>query len=209
MMTIEAAFQKLAATFGVVREELENLSLTVIEDRPASDAELPIERLGDLTVELRGWAEEGLASAVAASREAAHPANLRAASTGLLLANQSFIRLKHRFFDEAAAHHAIDRLRRASRARGGEWLSWSQSVIRALNACRPLLHELDKILLDTWEELVERLANRSVSLQATSIGQQITSPPPSLDAELDRATSVMTAAENLAAAAILRAGDLR
>ena len=33
-MTIEAAFQKLAATFGVVREELENLSLTVIEDRP-------------------------------------------------------------------------------------------------------------------------------------------------------------------------------
>ena len=175
-MTIEAAFQKLAAKLTFMREEFENLGLTVIEDKPANDEVLLVDRLGDLTTELHGWAEEALAGALAAAKAVEHPANLHAARTALTEANFSVIRLKHRFFEDAIGHHAIDSLRRASRARGGEWLSWSQSVVQALNACRPPLRELDELLLDAWSELVDRLASRSVSVQTTSIGQQIAAP---------------------------------
>lgn len=173
-MTIEVAFQKLVAKLTIVREELEALGLTVIEDRPANDEVLLVDRLGDLTMELRGWAEEALASALEAAQAAEHPANLHAACAALIAANQSMIRLRRRFFEDALAHHAIDGLRRASRTRGGEWPSWSQSVVQALNACRPPLRELDEVMLETWAELADRLGSRSVSVQTTSIGQQIT-----------------------------------
>jgi hypothetical protein len=173
-MTIEAAFQKLAQKLTIMREELESLGLTVIEDRPGDDEVLLVDRLGDLTMDLRGWAEEALASALEARRAGEHPANLHAARTALAAANLSFIRLRRRFFEDAIAYHVIDGLRRASRARGGEWPSWSQSVVQALNACGPPLRELDEVLLETWAELADRLGNRSVSVQATSIGQQIT-----------------------------------
>jgi hypothetical protein len=176
-MTIEAAFQKLTAKLTMMREEFESLGLTVIEDRPANDQVLLVDRLGDLTTELCGWAEEALASAFKASQAAEHPANLHAARTALAEANLSVIRLEHRFFEDAIAHHAIDGLRRASRARGGEWLSWSQSVVQALNACRSPLRELDEMLLETWAELADRLGSRSVSVQTTSIGQQIAASP--------------------------------
>ena len=175
-MTIEAAFQKLTAKLTRLREELESLGLTVIEDRPANDEVLLVDRLGDLATELRGWAEEALEFSRAASQAAEHPANLHAARLALTEANQSLIRLKNRFFQDAIAHHAIDGLRRASLARGGEWMSWSQSVVQALNACRRPLREIDEVLLETWTELAERLGARSVSVQTTSIGQQIAAP---------------------------------
>jgi hypothetical protein len=175
-MAIEAVFQSLSTAFGAMRDALQSLGLTVIEDRPLHDEVLLVERLGNIVDDLRGWTEEGCASALEAQKAIAHPPDLHHARRALGAANERFIRLEYRFFSEAVTYETINGLRRFGRQRGSEWLGWSTSVMQALDACRAPLRALDDAFLQTWQELCERLAARSVSMQTTNIGQQISAP---------------------------------
>jgi hypothetical protein len=172
-MAIEAAFLHLTSKFDAMRDALQSLGLTAIEDRPPHDEVLLVERLGNIVEDLRGWTEEGLASAVEAREAVTHPPDLHRARYGLVAANERFVLLEYRFFGEAVAYDMIEGLLRFGRQRGGEWLSWSRSVVQALDACRAPVRALDEAFLQTWQELGERLGARSVSLQTTNIGQQI------------------------------------
>jgi hypothetical protein len=177
-MAIEAAFTHLISHFTAMREALQSLSLTVIEDRPPQGELLSVDRLGNLVEDLRGWVEEGNDSAVQARQAVSHPADLHRARQALGISNERFISLEYRFYGEAVAHHTIGELRRLGSRRGPEWPGWSKSVMQSLEACRAPLRALDEAFLQTWQELAERLGSRSVSLQTTNIGQQI-SPSPS------------------------------
>lgn len=94
------------------------------------------------------------------------------------IANDRFVTLEYRFFGDAVSYETIDALTRFGRQRGREWLGWSGSVVQALEACHAPVHALDAALLKAWQELSERLGSRSVSLQTTNIGQQISAPTP-------------------------------
>jgi hypothetical protein len=177
-MAIEAAFLHLVAKFDAMRDALHSLGLTVIEDQPRRDQVLLVERLGNLVEDLRGWAEEGLVSAVEAREAVAHPPDLHRACRGLGAANERFILLEYRFLDEAVTYDLIDGLMRSSRQRGREWLSWSRSVVQALDASRAPLRALDEAFLAAWQELGERQGARSMSVQTTNIGQQISASAP-------------------------------
>jgi hypothetical protein len=177
-MALEAAFQQLATAFNTVREALQSLGLTVIEDRPPRDEVLLVERLGNLVDDLRGWTEEGCASAAIARDVVAHPPDLQRAREALALAHERFLLLEYRFFDEAVAHRTINALLRFGHQRGGEWLGWTKSVVLALDFCRAPIRALDVALLQAWKEFGERLGARSVCPQTTDIGQQAASPPP-------------------------------
>jgi hypothetical protein len=171
-MAIEAVFLRLVTASEALHDALHSLGLTVIEDRPRYDAVLLVERLGDLVDDLRGLSLEGLVAAKEAQQAVAHPFDWYRARCALGEANERFIRLKHRFVDEAASHEAIDGLMRFGRERGYQWLAWSRSVVLALHGCRAPLRVLDASSLEAWQELSERLGMRSVSVQTTSIGQQ-------------------------------------
>jgi hypothetical protein len=175
-MAIEAVFAHLTAAFVALRDALQCLGLTVIEDRPPHDEVLLVERLGNLVEDLRGWTEEGCSAAVAAEQAVAHPPDLYRARRALGTANERLIQVEYRFLGEAACHDMIDPLLRFGRQRGREWLGWSKSVVEALDACRAPIRTLDEAFLRAWQEFGERLGARSVSLQTTNIGQQI-SPP--------------------------------
>jgi hypothetical protein len=177
-MAIEAAFLHLVAKFDAMRDALHSLGLTVIEDQPRRDQVLLVERLGNLVEDMRGWAEEGLVSAVEAREAVAHPPDLHRARRGLGAANERFILLEYRFLDEAVTYDLIDGLMRSSRQRGREWLSWSRSVVQALDASRAPLRALDEAFLAAWQELGERQGARSMSVQTTNIGQQISASAP-------------------------------
>jgi hypothetical protein len=177
-MAIEAAFLHLVAKFDAMRDALHCLGLTVIEDQPRRDQVLLVERLGNLVEDLRGWAEEGLVSAVEAREAVAHPPDLHRARRGLGAANERFILLEYRFLDEAVTYDLIDGLMRSSRQRGREWVSWSRSVVQALDASRAPLRALDEAFLAAWQELGERQGARSMSVQTTNIGQQISASAP-------------------------------
>jgi hypothetical protein len=177
-VAIEAEFLRLTTAFEAMREALQSLGLTVIEDRPSHGEVLLVERLGNLVEDLRGWAEEGLATAMRGREAVTHPPDLHRARHTLGVANECFIRLEYRFLDEAVSYETVDALVRFGRQRGREWLSWSGSVVQALDGCRKPLQVLDEALLHAWQELAERLGTRSVSLQTTNIGQQISTLSP-------------------------------
>jgi hypothetical protein len=175
-MAIETVFLNLTRKFDAMCEALQSLALTAIEDRPASGEVLLVDRLGNLVEDLRGWAEEAREAAVQAGAALAHPADLNLGRRALALANERFIRLEYRFFDEAVAHAMVSELTRFGRQRGREWLSWTGGVVQALDACRSPLRELDEALFHAWQELGERLGSRSLSVHTNNIGQQITAP---------------------------------
>jgi hypothetical protein len=176
-MAIEAAFTQLVTHFTAVRDALQSLSLTVIEDRPPQGELMLVERLGNLVEDLRGWTEEGYAAAVQARQAASHPPDLHRARHALGVSNERFISLEYRFYGEAVAHHMIGELLRLGSRRGPEWPGWCKSAVQSLDACRAPLRTLDESFLQTWQELAERLSSRSVSVQTTNIGQQISPPP--------------------------------
>ena len=172
-MAIEAVFLQLDTACDAVREALQSLGLTVIEDRPPHDEVLLVERLGNLVDDMRGWTEEGCASVGTAREAVTHPPDLQRARQALSVAHERFLLLEYRFFDEAVTHRTIDALMRFGQQRGREWLGWAKSVVLALDSCRAPIRALDEALLQAWRELGERLGARSVSLQTTNIGQQI------------------------------------
>jgi len=175
-MAIESVFLQLTAAFAALRDALQSLGLTVIEDQPQHDDILLVERLGNLVEDLRGWTEEGCAAAGEAQQASAHPPDLHRARRALGQANEHYLRMAHRFAGEGVAYDTIDPLLRFGRQRGREWLGWTKSVVLGFDACRAPLRALDEAFLHAWQELAERLASRSVSLQTTNIGQQISSP---------------------------------
>jgi hypothetical protein len=175
-VAIEAVFLRLTSAYAAMRDALQSLGLTVIEDRPPHDEVLLVERLGNLVEDLRGWTEEGYRAAVEARKAIDHPPDLHRVRRALGQGNERLIVVEYRFFGEAVAHDTVESLLRFGRQRGREWLGWSKSVVEALDACRTPLRALDEAFLQAWQELGERLATRSVSLQTTNIGQQISAP---------------------------------
>jgi hypothetical protein len=186
-MSIEAVFLNLTRKFDVMRDALQSLALTAIEDRPASGEVLLVERLGNLVEDLRGWAEEAREAAEQASHALAHPTDLNLGRRALAVANERFIRLEYRFFDGATSHGTVSELIRFGRQQGREWLSWTGGVVQALDACRSPLRELDEALFQAWQELGERLGSRSLTVQTNNIGQQITAAAPPRRAAASRA----------------------
>jgi hypothetical protein len=170
---LEATFQTLVARFRAAREAFASLRLTVVEDRPPRDEVLLVDRLGNTVEDLRGWIEEGLASAEDALEAVGHPLDSHRARRALALANERFIRLEYKFFFDGASHEQVEELARFGRRRGREWLGWTGSVVQAIDQCREPLRQVDEVLLLAWQEFSERLGTSAVSVQTTNIGQQI------------------------------------
>ncbi len=177
-MAIEAEFLHLATAFEALREVLQSLGLTVIEDRPSRGEVLLVERLGNLVEDLRGLSEEGLEAAQQARRAVGHPLDGYRVRQALGCASERFIALKFQFFNNAVSHETIDALQRFGRQSGGEWLGWSASVVTGLQRCREPLRALDEAVLQAWQELSERLGSGALSVQTTNIAQQIAVPRP-------------------------------
>jgi len=194
-MAIEPVFLALVGKFDALCEALQSLALTAIEDRPAHGDVLLVERLGDLVEDLRGLTEEAREAARQAQDALAHPSDFNLGRRALGAASERFIRVEYRFFAEAASYGTIAELRRFGRQRGREWLSWTGGAVEALEACRTPLREADEALFRGWQELGERLGSRSLMVQTSAIGQQITSPQPrpgSLQPKRDRVTDGLT-----------------
>ncbi len=172
-MTIEATFNSLLGNFGALRESLQNLRLTVVEDRPLREGVVIVDRMGDAIDDLSGWLEEGSEGARQAAKAANYPFDGPRAIQGLRDASTRFVRIREKFFFGLASYPQVADLIRLGKSRGREWRAWSGSVKEALDQTGRAISELDQVLLGAWQELAERVSASSVSVRTTNIGQQI------------------------------------
>jgi hypothetical protein len=170
-MTLDAAFKELSARWERLAEELEHgLLWSVTETKPAEEHMLATHYVDGAT-DLVSAAREGLAACRAAVD----------AGPSLGLAGQALLRCQERynvvtelFNSRLASYGRLRRLRRFGREKRGAWRGWAAHVRKALDRCHRPMDDLRWALFSCWQEVTDRVGTVSVAVQATNIGQQIT-----------------------------------
>jgi hypothetical protein len=172
-VALEATFEDLVAHLHRVGDVLNGARLTVQEDRPADDG-APIDRLADAVDDAIGWLEEAKAAAFDAQQAAAaHPFDGQRASRALASCQERFLRMSEHFAAELVSHERLADVRRFSRTRGGEWRAWAAEATAAIDRCRDPLDAAARALFQCWRDLTERLGASGISVQTTTVGQNI------------------------------------
>jgi hypothetical protein len=175
-MAIEKTFRALQVELGKLREALEALGTTIDEDRPAPNAVAVTARLGDSVLAIRGAIEEARAAAAQAVQSATHPMDTERARRALAGCQEQFHRFVSQFVSDLMSYENLEDLMSVARERGRHWERWVSVVRQGLDQCRVLADQVRDALFLCWQELAEKLGTASVSVQNTTIGQQITLP---------------------------------
>jgi hypothetical protein len=174
-MALEAAFSDLATQLRALQESLIDLRLAAVEEKPARGDLVLVDLYGDGADELIGSIEEALQSAEGGYRSALPPVDLDRARRELTACHESYIRLSRRFKDDLTRYERVADLAGIGRRRGRAWGLWAFNVKSGLDRCQQPLFDVDEALLACWREIGERVGMTSVSVQATNIGQVMTS----------------------------------
>jgi hypothetical protein len=175
-MVLEATFADLSAHLQALRDSLKTLRTTAVEDRPLQGDAVLVDVFGDAADDLSGWLEEAIDAAETGRQAVGGPVDLDRARRSLAVCQERFNRLTDRFTSDLVRYERIAELVRLGRERGGEWRAWSRSVKEALDDCRQPIYDATQGLFQCWQELAERAGMTSVSVQTTTIGQQIRIP---------------------------------
>jgi hypothetical protein len=170
-MTLEAAFNNLSGRWQALYEQLEqDLLWAAVETKPDEEHSLAsryVDGITDLVDEARQAAEDARGFTEGSP-------DFAQTTRRLLGVQRRFARVAQRLTEDLLAYSRVRKLRRFGRERGGAWQAWSVQVHRALQRCQGPLADLGKSLLQCWEEVAERVGMTVVSVQNTSVGQQIT-----------------------------------
>jgi hypothetical protein len=154
-VTVEAAVGKLVRELKRLKDELEAVRVTMVEDRPSGEAFVE-DRLGDAVEELVGWSVEAVAAAEKI-REAVvgERVKLRFVRKSLGESQRSFHRVLQRY-NELVSYERMAELLELGRGRRGEWAAWVAAVREGLEKCREPLEAVTEGYLECWEEIAER-----------------------------------------------------
>jgi hypothetical protein len=167
----EATFREMRVQIRMLQEALEALGTTVEEDKPQRDDVVVTASLSDAVLASRGLLEEASNAADDACRAVVYPLDGDRVRRALALCHERFHRFSHHFSFELASYERIDDLRTVGKERGQDWLNWASVVRQGLEQSRALVEEARSTLFLCWQELAERIATTSVSIQNTTIGQ--------------------------------------
>lgn len=175
-MTLEAAFGDLCTHLYKLHEGLIGLRTTVVEDKPLKGDSVLVDVFGNAADDVLGWLDEALGAASEGQQAAGYPIDLECARRALATCQERFNRITHQFTSNLVLYERIAELTRFGRKRRGEWHAWADGVKEALDQCQQPLYEVNQTLFRCWQEMTERVGMTSVSVQATTVGQQITVP---------------------------------
>ncbi len=174
-MTIGTAFKQLGA-LQALREELVGLRTTIREDRPLGGDSVLVDMFGDDADDMLGWLAEALTAARDGQQAVEHQLDLNGAWRALTTCQQRFGQIEYRLFD-LISYDRLAPLMHFGRQQGGEWRAWTSSVKAALDRCQSPIYDVNQALFRCWQEIGERAGLSSVSVQATNLGQLITTVP--------------------------------
>jgi hypothetical protein len=168
-------YENLLTAIRSAFARFQELRLTVVEDTPAGDGAILVERSGDRIDDIVGWLAES-ADAVAEAifkRETAQERDcLRNA---LAFSDTQAIKVSAAFSRDLVSYSAIRELRRLGKKRGPEWALWAYSVEQALDGCRAPVEAVQRALVAAWKELA-REVGAGVVVTNTNVGFTTGSP---------------------------------
>jgi len=172
-MALRKTFDQLVIGLGEMANAVRELEVHVA-DESAADAVL-VERLEEAVQDLLADVREARVAAGRAlgpgERTPGFDVTVRELASG-----HDHVLDATRKLGAMLAHESIRDLLELGTRRGGGWLPWAREVHDALERCRAPLDHVHRYLLECWQDVAERAAAGSVSVQATNIGQQVTVP---------------------------------
>jgi hypothetical protein len=178
------ALGKTCETFSVQLNELFR-AVDVLQgrarDSESQDSALP-GILGEAADDMHGWLADALAAAREAVEASAGPVELDRTRRALVGAKEAYFHVVEASLPLFATER-LEEIEAIGPELKGDWPDWAEHVTDALTQCREQFDTLLPALFDCFEELAERATAGSVSVQNTSIGQQVTIPHEELAAE--------------------------
>jgi hypothetical protein len=175
-VALDKTFRELSESLRKLRDSFLAIQLTVREDVPSQGSVVLVDKFADAVDDSLGWVEEALTAALEAGRAVAPPANVELTRRALSRSQEQFHCMQERFQSELVSYQRLKDLTAFGRSRRGEWLGWVRTVRGGLEQCQSPMEQASRCLSDCWQEIAERAAMTSVSVQSTNIGQQIATP---------------------------------
>jgi hypothetical protein len=173
-VALEATFRELHTRLMNLQDNLLALRLTVAEDKPLKGEAALVDQFEDSILDAMGLLDECLHSSRAAQKAVGLPLNMDQARRALTTCQNRFHLAAQRYSEELISYEKLRDLASLGKTRGREWASWAGSVKHGLEQCRQPIDAVGKALAACWQEIAERIGTTSISVQATNIGQQIT-----------------------------------
>jgi small-conductance mechanosensitive channel len=172
-MTLKSSFQDLADKLDRLRATFEEiLQWAITQGKPEHEDHALVGRYDDATNDLIGLIEEAIAAAQPALQSVAQT-NLSEERRALIICQSAINKVSKRYFSEMVSFEALTALDSLAKERRKQWPQWVSGVKDALDQCRMPIEEVSRALFECWQEITERASLVSVSVQATSTGQQI------------------------------------
>jgi hypothetical protein len=179
-MTLEASFTMLDGRLSYLDQTFSHLVWAVVEAQP--EVARPEAEQGRALVDHYDRAVNDILGLVQEAKEAVNDGcqatkgqlDLARSCRALILCQDRFNQLSSCFYADLVSYEYIHALNNLAYERGGQWTEWVIGVKDALERCSQPLYDLSQVIFVCWQEVVERLGMTSVSVQATSVGQQIT-----------------------------------
>jgi len=175
-MAIDKVFRDLRTSLRRANDRLQELRLTVVEDRPMTNDAVVVDNLEYAVEDLAGWLKEALDAAGAGVDASQIPADLDSVRRTLTTCQERFRRIEEVYAASLVSYEKLTDLASFASERRGEWTPWVASVKRGIDLCRYPLDESRVRLTECWQEIAERVGMTSISVHSTTIGQKIESP---------------------------------
>lgn len=171
-MALEKTFRELSAQLRRLGDRLQELEVTVVEDRPPANDAAIVDSFEDAVADLRGWVEEALKAAEMAERAVEHPMDIDRARQTLTVCQERFHRIEKDFAVKLVSYERMKDLTSFGGERRSGWPSWVTSVKQGIEHCRQPLEDAGKALADCWQEIAERVGMTTISVRNTNVGQK-------------------------------------
>jgi hypothetical protein len=171
-VALEATFRGLLIRLQRAGDGLQVLRLT-LGDKPLKSEAALVDHLENGVLDIMGLLQEAIQSACEALNAVGYPVDLDRARRALIECQNCFHRLEHQFSTDLVSYEKLKDLEMLGNQRRGEWFLWAKSTKDGITGCCHPLTEVSQALVACWQELAEHLGTVSISVQASSIGQQI------------------------------------
>jgi multidrug resistance efflux pump len=175
-MALEKTFREFTTQLRRVHDRLEELRVTVVEDKPRANDAVIVDRFEYAVEDLFGAVDEISAAAGEAQRAVGYPLDIEQARQALTRCQEQFHKFEQGFNAHLVSYERIKDLTTFGTERRGEWPSWVASVKQGIEQCREPVEAAGRCLAECWAELAERVGTMSVAINSTNIGQKIIRP---------------------------------